>query len=263
MIIKVVKLVFFGIKKEMDFFFKRSQNAAIIEFISEEKKVEKMPSKASEYFSAMKILKKIKVIKKREEKAKKDIDIYELVKNINDFDKKIHELEEEQKNIKNQISLVKPFGDFSKKEIVSFENESSYVFRFFSIKRDKYEKKDLPPELIYISTEYDLDHYVAVNKKDDNKKYPNMIEIIIDKPIGDLIDDVMDIKLNISAFKKFIKDAIGYYALIKKDFIEELNEYNLYEAKDCANSFVTDDVFMVEAWVANNKLNELKKTLLL
>ena len=259
MIIKVVKFVFFGIKKEMDLFFKRAQNAAIIEFISKENKVERLPSKASEYLSAMKVLKQVKVIKKKEEKTEKDVDIYEVVRNINDFDKKIHELNELAKKLKDQMFLIKPFGDFSRKDLTNFQNNSGYVFRFFSIKKDKYIEKDLPSELIYISTEYDLDHYVAINNKNDLKKYPNMIEIIINKPIGELITKITDIQEQIKAFSNYIKNSIVYYSFIKQDFIDELNSNNLEVAKGSTRSFVTDDVFVVEAWVAKNKLGKLNE----
>lgn len=58
MIIKLKKVLIYGVKKQLDVFFKVAQEKGFIEFISKEKKIKSVSGLVKDYITAIKILKK-------------------------------------------------------------------------------------------------------------------------------------------------------------------------------------------------------------
>jgi len=256
MIINVKKVLFFGLKNQIDLFFSRSQIASLIEFISlKKKKVEKMPSYLKEYVSALRILKQHEMSKETAKEESKH-DIAEVVKTINRFAHELEQMAEKKRLLEAEYARILPYGDFSEEDLHFIQSQTHRVMQFFCIKSSKAEKVDIPQELIYVGTEYDLDYYFSLNKQ--AKKYPNMIEIVIEKPIGVLQEQMNSLAVEMKNKDHQLKLLTKYQKQIEHRFIEELNKFHLTEAiSDAFYPLETEPVFMVEGWIADNHMDEL------
>src|SRR3972149_10533660 len=145
MIIKLKKFLFYGIKKQMDVFFEAAQEKGFIEFIGKTKKVKTSSSVVKEYFNAIKILKKQPI----QPPAERKIYSKTLVNKILHLNQALENLFEEKRLVELDIMRITPFGDFSKEDLNDLENQIHRYFQFFTIRRSKKIKVEVPQELIY------------------------------------------------------------------------------------------------------------------
>jgi V/A-type H+-transporting ATPase subunit I len=256
MIIKVKKILFWGMKNEIDVFFNRAQDEGFIEFIQPSKKIKEVPPFLKEYISALKVLKKQpigEVLKKEETK----IPIDSVVERINNVDLLLEDLFEKKRKLFLEQVRIAPFGDFSKKDLNLLSEQANRVFQFFCIKTSK--AKDLPlcEKLIYVGTDYDLDYYISINK--ERKQYPNMIEIIIENSLGDIKNQIEEIEKEVKRKQYYLKTYVHYCKLIQKEFINKLNKYHLMAAKNDVFFPLDNSIFMIETWIPDNKEEEIKR----
>jgi V/A-type H+-transporting ATPase subunit I len=250
MIINVKKILIYGLKDQLDLFFKQAQEKGFIEFISKTKKPNILSEDIKDYISAIKILKKEPVIEQVDDSTPSQI----IVKRILEIQNLIEKLSEEKRLKTQEIYRITPFGNFSKQELLEIEKSTNRKFQFLCIKKSKLEKFKLDKDLIFINSYYDLDYFVAINK--ERKNYPKMIEISIDQSLSYLKDKVIVIDERLEKLTKELKDLAKYLNLLKKDFLHELNFYNLDVNKEKSEFKIDDKIFTITAWVPKNKLNE-------
>lgn len=254
MIVDLHKYLIVGSRSEMDRFFELAQRAGFMEFIGlSHKKSLDMPEHAKTILSAIKIA--------RAHTAEPDsiytpplepVPLAESIVKLN-LDHERHL--EEQRILKAEVARIAPFGDFSRPELDLLERESKRVFQFFILKSDLAREITLPPEVIYIGTDYDLAYFVAVNK--ERKQYPKMIEVMIERPVGELKQRLKEVRAELISLEKRIHDSAKALPYLQAGLLDYLNEYHLHLAKHDAAAPLGDTIFAIEAWVPETKTKAL------
>lgn len=251
MIIKLKKFLIYGIKEQMDVFFEAAQEKGFIEFIGKGKKVKNFSSTAKDYISAIKILKKQPIQIQSDEK----ISSKALVSKILHLNQSLEKLFEDERLIESEIMRIAPFGDFSTEEILNLEKQIHRYFQFFTIKKSTREKFLVPEECIYINTAYDLDYFIAINQ--ERKTYPKMIEIFIEQSLELLRQKKLIIGKQIVEIQKELKELAKHMKFLMNELIIELNVSSLELAKSDVSYPIENSIFLIQAWVPENKLEKL------
>ena len=252
MIIDVRKYLILGTHDDLGIFFERAQENGFMEFISpvSRKNVEH-PAEVQNLITALKILRKQPLRKKYEGLWEIPYANY-VAKRVIELRDEIERLQEEKRLIDAEIHRVAPFGDFSMSDIEYIQNEGHKKIQFYCIKSSKSSPDLLCNELIYISTEYDLDFYMAVNSL--SKSYPDMIEMRIDRPIGELKTHENLIKESIHELEVELKSYAGHMEFLYDTLLQLLNDMHLALAKkEVSNPISGAGLFSVEAWVPKSK----------
>ena len=106
-------------------------------------------------------------------------------------------------------------------------------------------------EVIYVGTDYDLDYFIAINQSP--RAYPDMIEMRIDRPLGELQTHLTFVKESLHQIEAELKGFAGHIDFLHERLIEHLNEYHLHIAKKDVTYPFDNSLFAVEAWVPENK----------
>lgn len=251
MIIDVGKYVIIGAKEDLETFFSRAQDKGVIEFISpSSRKIIEMPLEVQHLLDALRILRKLPL----RESYVGGGDLHyadEIAQRILELKSEVEKLAEEKRLLEAEISRVAPFGDFSTDDIDYIEKEGKRKLQFFCMKTDKSRTAHFDDEVIYINTEYDLDYYIAINQKP--KQYPGMIEMRIDRPLGELRTHLSFVKESLHQLEAELKGFAGHIDFLKTALIERLNDYHLHHAKKDVSYPIENALFSVEAWVPKNK----------
>lgn len=255
MIIDVKKYLILGVKEEIDRFFAKAQHKGIIEFISPHgKKSVEVPAEVQHLFSAMKILRKLPL--KKPYQGGGDLQFAdETAQKIIDLKMEVERLSEEKRLVENEIVRVAPFGDFSLEDIDYIEKKGKCEIQFFCMKTLKSHNSHFGDEVFFIGTAYDLDYFVAINKK--ARSYPDMIEMRIDRPLGELQTHLTFVKESLHQIEAELKGYAGHLDFLHGAFVERLNDYHLMAAKKEIVFPLENSLFAIEAWVPSNKTNIL------
>jgi V/A-type H+/Na+-transporting ATPase subunit I len=255
MIIKVKKLLFYGMKGDVATFFDEAQKLGFIEFISSsKKKVMTAPQPIKECFVAIKSLKKQEVMQQIDT-LDNNVTMDDIVSKINVATQTLDKEEEKKRVVLAETARISPFGDFFAEDIKFIEQEGKRVVQFFCIKTARAKEVEIPQNIIYVGTDYDLDYYVSINT--EKQQYQNMIEVIIDKTLHQLKNDLQQCNSNIKEADKLLKDCACYLKLLQQKVLFKLNGFHLESAKSEVFYPLDDSIFMIEAWVPSTHINEL------
>ncbi len=254
MLIKLKKYLFYGIKKDLALFFEAAQQAGFIEFIGTKRQMKELPFSLKNFLSAIKILKTQPVLFQ-----KQDLSAEEAAKQILEIDKDIERLRAMEADLEKEVITAAPLGDFSPEDLLFVRKEANLIFQFFFIKSSEKVKKRVPPELIYISTEYDLDYYLSLSS--EHKSYPGFVEIKITKPAKVLKKRLDMIRENILLLERKLKRYSSYLELLKAEVLNCYNGHNLQIAKNESALELEEHIFSIEGWVPKTKTEELRKLL--
>lgn len=255
MIIDVKKYLILGVKEDIDQFFTRAQQKGVVEFIlpSSKRGVE-VPLEIQNLLNAMRILRKLPVKKAYEGGDLQYADASAV--RILDLKGEIERLMEEKRLLEMEIIRVAPFGDFSLDDIDYIEREGKCEIQFFCMKTEKAHNAAISGEVIYIGTDYDLDYFIAINKQ--ARSYPDMIEMRIDRPLGELQTHLGFVKESLHQLEAELKGYAGHLEFLHEALVERLNDYHLVAAKkEVAFPLDSSSLFAVEAWVPVNKITTL------
>ena len=164
----------------------------------------------------------------------------------------IHKAYEEKRLIEAEISRVKPLGDFSMEDIEDIERRAHRKIQFFCMKTAKRHKTNFTDEVIYLNTDYDLDYFLTINPEATN--YPGMIEMRIDRPLGELEKQHAIVVQALEKAETELKDYAGHIDYLREALVIKLNDYNLIAAKKEASFPLEHALFSIEAWVPKNKV---------
>jgi V/A-type H+/Na+-transporting ATPase subunit I len=251
--INLKKYLFYGSKEDLDLFFAKAQEKGILEFIGIGKKRPITNDDFKKFLSAIKILKRMEVVGiSQSEKAPIAIDaIADNVIHLNDTLKR---LEEEERIITAEISRIAPFGDFAIEDINYISKEGKRIIQFYSINSSKVQSIKIPHELIFITTEFDLNYYISFNK--EKKSFQKFNEIEIDKSYSFLIEKKRIINAQKQKIQKDIKELSCYLKLLKKHLVFSLNEHNLKLAKETIKTKLEGALFTISSWIPENKIEK-------
>lgn len=254
MIVQLRKFLIYGIKSELDLFFERAQRAGFMEFIGlGSKKSLELPEKIKTVLAAINIAKHHEIHPLAAPPLPDDP--VELAKKVVELNAMHEQFLEEQRLLTDEIARIAPFGNFNKEDLVQIEKEGKLVMQFFCMKSDLASKTKLPPEVIYITTQYDLDYFIALNP--ERTQYPNMIEIVIDRPVGELRMRAIEVDERIAALESDIRHYSNALPFLQTGLIDLLNDFHLNLAKHDASSPLGDAIFAIEAWVPKTKVKGL------
>lgn len=257
MIVDVRKYLIFGSKEEIDRFFPLAQRAGFLEFIgASRKKALETPPAAKDLLLAVKILRKHIA-----EGKPYEVDLTSppeaIAATVLRLQADLDRLSEEERLLIIEISRISIFGDFSLEDIHFLERTGKRFLQYFCMKSDLAHEKTMPAEVIYVGTEYDLDYFVAVNH--ELKQYPDMIEIQIPHPVGELKQRLHHVRLE----KERSEHSLHLYAqaepLLLQGIADLLNDYHLELAKNDVLFPLGGEqpLFVVEAWVPKSRIASL------
>lgn len=253
MIVDVHKYLIYGVKYDLDEFFEKAQKAGFIEFISSVKKKVAITPAMQNLLSAIKVLKKRPVKSMPESSVPLAPEV--IADHVVHASEALERLFEEERMLQAEISRISVFGNFLPEDIAFIEREGKRYLQFFCMKTSRADEIVLPPEMIYIGTEYDLDYFVAINK--ERKSYPGMIELIIEKPLGYIESHLQVVKEQIAKFEHELKNYTAYLDLLKNELVVKMNEYHLASAKKEIIHPMGESLFAVEAWIPDTKVKSM------
>lgn len=255
MITDIVKYFIMGTKDDLNRFFEQAQEQGFLEFISvSPKKQVEMPVTVQSLLTAIKILKKQPI--REEYQGGGDLLLaMQISERIVELKDDLEKLYEEKRVLDAEIVRVAPFGDFSMDDIGYIEEKGHRVVQFFCMKTAKSHKTTMPEEIIYVGTEYDLDYFITFSK--DPINIPGMIEMRIDSPLGELDNRLDFVEDAIERFETELKEHAGYIEFLHHFLLEELNKHNLVCAKKEVAYPLKNSLFVVEAWIPQNKIAHL------
>lgn len=253
----VKKFLFVGVENERDAFFKRAQEAGMINFINTK------PVQTSEeleeiktYSKAIVILRGLPVVE-QEETTQYEIGL-SLAKKIISIKTSLDKLQEDDRITKLEKSRVEAFGDFSLEDIDYIEKQTGRKIQFYCAKQGFAETHELPENVIYVSSDNGLDYFIAINN--EPTQYPQMIEMEITHPWGELKRKEDEIKDEIHSLEHHLKGYAKYNLFLHHAFIHQLNEFHLKEAKDFVDYPLDgESLFAVEGWVPAHKIDDLNQ----
>lgn len=254
MIVNLRKYIIFGSKEDLDQFFSLAQHAGFLEFIGQKRKrTLELPPLAKTFLAAIKIAKHYPT--HPHEVPKTPFPIDKIAEKIVLMKGEQESQLEEERILVAEIARISVFGDFSRPELDQLENESRRVFQFFCMKSDLAADISLPPEVIYIGTEYDLDYFVAINS--EKTQYPKMIEIQIERPVGVLRERLLALREELAKTESGIRAFANTLPSLQEGLVELLNEHHLQLAKHNASLNINNSIFAIEAWVPSTHIKSL------
>ena len=254
MIVQLHKYLIYGSKEEMARFFELSQRAGFLEFIGvSHKKSLELPDEAKTLLAAIRIARRHET--HPQEAPTSPSDPVQLARQLVEMQASHEQLSEEQRILSAEIARVAPFGDFSREDLQSIESDAKRVLQFFCMKSDVAREMVLPPEVIFVGTEYDLDYFVAINK--DPRQYHKMIEILIERPLGELRTHLLSVQEQIAKLESDIRHYSNALLFLQHGLVDFLNHFHLDLAKNDAAQPLNDSLFAIEAWVPENKVKSL------
>lgn len=253
MIIDLHKYLLVGTQADMDRFFMLAQRGGFLEFIGlSKKKALEMPQEAKTVLAAIKIARAH--IGSNDASYDTDLSPIQLAEQIVHWNESRERLLEQERIFQAEIARIHAFGNFSREELDQLEVEGKRVFQFFCMKSDLAREMTLPSEVIYVGTEYDLDYFVSINK--EKTQYSKMIEILIEKPVGDLRKELHDVKLELTKLEQDIRESARALPYLQSGLFDCLNVFHLELAKHDAALHLSS-LFAIEAWVPKTKIKAL------
>lgn len=253
MIIDVQKFLILGVQEELDLFFDRAQHQGIVEFIpSQVKPRVEASAELHQIGNALKILRKLPPL---EAYVGRVAQADEVAQRIVTLKAEEDRLSEEMRLVETEMVRVAPFGNFSLHDIDFIEREGIRRIQFFCNPCDKTPVLEGDEDLLLISTEANLDYFMAISKQ--GLVCPGRMEMRIDRPLGVLRSHLNGIKATLHQVRTELKGLVGYIDFLHEAFLEKLNDYHLLSAKKTVSFPVTHRLFAVEVWVPSHKVREL------
>jgi V/A-type H+-transporting ATPase subunit I len=250
----VKKFLFCGLEQERDLFFERAQHAGLIHFIPSTTASSKEVSiEVQNQIHAIKIVLGLPVIAQEEMEGFKEN--RRIVLEIIALKDQLDKLMEEERMLSLEMSRVAVFGDFSLEDVSALEQDSKRHIQFYCAKFGTFDSTNLPNEALYIGSGHGLDYFCALNKQ--KLVFPKMVEMTIEKPYGELKERRDQVHLAIAKIESSLKTYARYNHFLHAALVNELNTYHLKEAKGQVSYPVHEAIFMIEGWVAINKITEL------
>lgn len=252
--IDVKKFLFGGPLSEKETFFKKAQELGIIHFINMDTKILKeVPQDVNNISMAIKILSGLPSTEQEE------IEDYALADEealkILQLKQKLEKNAEIIRILNLDIERVRIYGNFSKEDIDYIEKAGDRKIQFFYAKQGFSQNPDLPSELIFIGSEYNLDYFLAVNK--EPKSYERMVEMQINEPFQVLVEKRDELVIKTENLENQLKEYAKYKSFLQHAIINKLNEYHLQAATSAVQSEMNGELYFTTGFVPLDKIDEM------
>ena len=253
MISDVKKFLFIGVKEDLDLFFNRAQKKGMIEFIpKDEGRTAKMPRYIEELMAAIKIVKHYPTADRA---YPDDSEALEAAKEIIMLHDKMERLSEELIHIREEIAKMTPLGQFSLDQVNLFENLSNKRLRFYSCKRGFKDHSDFPEELVFVTTDHELDYFIYVGN--EKFEYAELIELHFTHSLDEWKEKKEHWKANIKECEVRLKKYAAYVDFLQKNLVTKLNHVHLEQAKKASEEQLKGHLFAIDGWVPVKKVDQL------
>ena len=250
--IDVRKFLFMGLTHKKEQFFNDAQGLGVIQFIDQNGRGSLvLPADVHKTAAAIKVLRSLPVVEQEEVTGFDKAD--SVTNEVLDLRHSIEALEEEARVLRQEIARIEMFGHFDQEELRYVERESGRKMQFFCTKKDA----DLPAteeaEMIYVASDHGLDYFVALNTKP--KSYEGMIEMHIERPLAELQSRKLQCAREIHNKEVLLKKLARYNEYLHEAFTDKMNSAHLEHAKQAVNPVIGDQLFSVEAWVSESRVD--------
>ncbi|MCP5469239.1 MAG: hypothetical protein H7A36_01880 [Chlamydiales bacterium] len=249
--VDVHKQLILGPTSQKDRFFEQAQELGVIEFIGP-KGVDRS-DEIQAFSDALHVLRRMIPVKQAHPQHFYSPNM--LARHIIEYNERLEHLYEEKRVIEKEIARIAPFGEFSLSTVRSVEMESGRVFQFFFAKAGTV--KDLPTDVLYLSTESEIDYFVSIAK--ERSRYAGFTEIFIEKSLPDLEYTLAATEKEIDHLEVELGALSHQKKVLRRGLIKALNERHLEEAKEKAAALESGEVFAVESWIPENKMGIVQK----
>ncbi len=252
--VSVKKYLIFGPWGSRDRFFEEAQRLGIAEFIAPRKEMLEHPQEIKTFIEALHILRAMPPVKQVAPYDYNAANVF--ARHIVDQKEKLENMREKIRVLEKEISRVEVFGNFAMPDLLHTEEISKRHFQFFFAKKIEGVEAINRPEVIYIGSAHTLHYFVAINK--ERVSYPGLIEMKIDRPVGDLQAELAFLRRRIDLFEDEIAALAHHKKEIQKGLADALNHYHLHQSKERSDTHLEGDLFAIEAWIPSNKINALE-----
>lgn len=253
--INVKKFLFFGSHGNLKSFFTKAQDAGLIHFVEGGQSSKEVPQSIHDSLQALKILREFPVLEQIELDSVDEAKL--VVDKILTLKKEIEKLGEEGRVASLEIERIRPFGNFSLKEIKDIETLGKRTIQFFFA--NKGVVQEIPEELFFVTSEHGLDYFVSVAK--EPKAYEKLIEMKFDETLFELIEKKERTQAAIEEKERALKGLQKYSTFIHIALNENWNDYALESAKKGARPLLEGKLFAAVGFVPENRIDELKNKL--
>lgn len=252
----VKKFVFVGVESEREAFFKQAQEGGFVNFIDTRPvKVKEVSIEIQEMLAAIKILRGLPSVEQEETEEYTIAD--GLVQKILQLKHTIEKLLEEERILRLEIARVSVFGNFSREDIAYIEKEGKCKVQFFCAKQGFAHQPNLPEEVIYVGSEHNLDHFIAINK--EPMQYEKMVEMHVTKTVDELRVKYESVEQELYANEKRLKTYAKYNTFLHHALVNKLNHIDLEVTQDFRQEPIEGELFAIEGWVPVTKIESLHK----
>jgi V/A-type H+-transporting ATPase subunit I len=253
-IIRVKKYLFIGVQEDLTTFFDRAQKKGFIEFISQKGgRALDYPEQVDKLIRALKILRKEAVTKPAP--LTKDLDPVKLAHTVVESASHLEKLEERERILKGEISRIQPLGRFDLDEIRFIEKETGRHVQFFCVKKTKLTKIELDGSLIHVGSEYDMDYFMTISHVAEH--FVGMVEMHFEKSLSELEEELQAVQKKMEGCRLELKEDAPYIDFLKEHLILALNDYHLESVSSEAAAHLNDQLFTIEGWIPENRLDVL------
>lgn len=252
--IDVEKYLFVGAERDRLRFFAKAQESGIVEFIDLEGQGKRgLPSELQHLQAARKVLRGYAPARQEDLSDLSAADrIAEVVLRLKE---RLDRLEEEQRLLRQEIARVEVFGDFSVEDLRYVEEFGHRVVQFFFSKKAMADELAQEGDLIFVGTNFGLDYFVSIAA--ERKSYRGLIEMHIDRPVGQLRARYQEIFGEIRVIEQEIKSYEKRYAFLHKRYVDRLNAFNLTETGNGIEPLFEGHLFAIMGWVPDHKRDQL------
>lgn len=250
------KFLFIGMEKDRTKFFEKAQEIGIVHFIDPEKKAKaEWPLELQRVIAAIKIVRSQPVC---EQEESVDLDLVDaIVDEILTLQQRIENHQRNVVEIDDEIERAQPFGNFNVQDIQWIENEGNRKIQFFCAKAGFKDKEDLPAELLYLSTDENLDCFIAINKAP--VQYDSMVEIKLKAPLFELQKQKIKIDKELADLEKALKAKAKYNEFLHRGLIHKINRDVRIRASTFAEAQMDAYLFAVEGWAPVGSIEALNQ----
>lgn len=254
--IDVKKYLVLGPASLKERFFQRVQEEGIVEFVAEGPLSAEVPAEIQTYRDAFHVLRTMVPVKQ----VRYDQDYRAPIAIARDLVETKEQLEKRQEQVRlleQEIARVAPFGDFSMPDFKEIEKESGRHLQFYFRKAASNVPAPESDNLIKVGSAYGLDYYLGIHTEPTT--YPSLIEMTIERPLGELQEELAFVHREIDALETDIARLAYHKKTLRQGLIEALNHHHLDLALATSDSFLEGEVFATQGWVPKNKEADLLK----
>lgn len=256
--VDVKKFAFVGRMEDRDTFFRKAQEAGIVEFVDSRGKVSvELTPEIKTLMTAIRVASSLPVTKETEVPDVAALD--NIAAQLVSLKKRLEALREERRLIRQEMIRIEIFGDFSFDDIRYIQREGHRQIQFFCAKQGASERVKDVPGIFYVGSDHGLDYFVSVQQ--GAHSFEGMIEMRVERTPKQLAERGLDIDRELYAIEQKLNTFAQYNVALHKGLLARGNIFNLEATKRYVEAHLSGVVFAVLGWVSVSRERELRQLL--